>query len=91
MKYKTVSTPFHDDKIRPVADEAESRGELQAIASRALMKVLVAVRMARYDLLRAAQGLASRATKWSHDCDVALHRLMSYIHCTLDPKMTSSS
>ena len=34
VKYTKVSTPFHDDKIaRPVADEAESRGELQAIAS----------------------------------------------------------
>ena len=81
VKYKKVSTPFHDDKIaRPVADEAESRGKLQAIASRVLMKVLFAARMARYNLLRATQGLASRVTKWSHDCDVALHRLVSYTH-----------
>ena len=52
------------------------------------MKVLFAARMARYDLLRATQGLFSRVTKWSHDCDVALHRLMSYIHRTLDHKTT---
>ena len=38
--------------------------------------------MARFDLLRATQSLASRVTKWSIECDVALHRLVSYIHCT---------
>ena len=85
VKFKTVSTPFHDDKIaRPIGDEAERRGELQAIASRVLMKVLFAARMARFDLLRATQGLASRVTKWSKECDVALHRLMCYIHSTID-------
>ena len=40
--------------------------------------------MARFDLLRATQGLASRVTKWSNECDVALHRLMCYIHSTVD-------
>jgi len=54
VKFKKVSTPFPDDKIaRPIMDEAEARGELQPIASRALMKVLFAARMARFDLLRA--------------------------------------
>ena len=85
VTYRRVSTPFHDDKIaRPIGDEHECRGELQAIASRVLMKVLFAARMARFDLLRATQGLASRVTKWSKDCDLALHRLMSYIHSTID-------
>ena len=81
VKFKKVSTPFPDDKIaRPIMDEAEARGELQPIASRVLMKVLFAARMARFDLLRATQGLASRVTKWSPDCDKSLHRLMCYIH-----------
>ena len=63
VKFKKVTTPFPDDKIaRPIMDEAEARGELQPIASRVLMKVLFAARMARFDLLRAAQGLASRVT-----------------------------
>ena len=88
VTFKRVSTPFHDDKIaRPVADESERRGELQAISSRVLMKVLFAARMARYDLLRATQGLASRVTKWSVDCDKALFRLMCYIHSTIDHTM----
>ena len=88
IKFKKVSTPFPDDKIaRPIMDEAEARGELQPIASRVLMKVLFAARMARFDLLRATQGLASRVTKWSPDCDKSLHRLMCYIHTTLDRTM----
>ena len=40
--------------------------------------------MARFDLLRAVQGLAARVTKWSTDCDKALHRLVCYINSTLD-------
>ena len=48
------------------------------------MKLLFAARMARYDLLRAVQGLASRVTKWSSDCDKALHRLMCYVDSTKD-------
>ena len=89
VKLKNVATPFYDDKIaRPIADEQESRGQLQPIAGRVLMKVLFAARMARYDLLRAIQRLASRVTKWSPDCDKALHRLMCYIHSTISHKMT---
>ena len=38
--------------------------------------------MAKFDLLRATQSLASRVTKWSIECNVALHRLVSYINCT---------
>ena len=89
MKFKSVSTPRSpDDKIaRPINDETEARGELQPIAARVLMKVLFAARMARYDLLRATQGLASRVTKWSRDCDRSLHRLMSYIHSTMNRTM----
>ena len=85
---KKVSTPFFDDKIaRPVETEAEAKGKLAPIASRVLMKLLFAARMARYDLLRAVQGLASRITKWSSDCHKALHRLMCYINSTKDYSM----
>ena len=44
------------------------------------MKILFAARMARPDLLRATQSLASRVTKWSIECDIALHRLVAYVH-----------
>ena len=86
---KKVTTPFYDDKIaRPTDAEAEPKGKLAPIASRVLMKLLFAARMARFDLLRAVQGLASRITKWSTDCDKALHRLMCYVASTLDHRMS---
>ena len=52
------------------------------------MKLRFAARMARFDLLRAVQGLASRVTKWSLDCDKALRRLMCYVQSTLHYKMS---
>ena len=80
-----VSTPFIGSKVaRPVASEEEPKGRLQTIAAKVLMKFLFAARMARYDLLRATQSLASRVSKWSTECDSALHRLVSYTHCSKD-------
>ena len=80
-KLKPASTPFHELRTaKPVPDGSTNQGgKLQPIASKILMKVLFAARMARYDLLRATQSLASRVTKWSHDCDAGLHRLICYI------------
>ena len=78
-----MPTPFTDAGIaRPTLSEDEKPGKLQPVASKILMKILFAARMARFDLLRATQSLAPRVTKWSTECDVALHRLVSYIHCT---------
>ena len=86
---KKVATPFYDDKIaRPVEAETKAKGKLARIASRVLMKPLVAARRARFDLLRAVQGLAARVTKWSVDGDQALHRLMCYVQSTLNYKMS---
>ena len=84
---KHVATPFHENRVAKSAAGDEPPGQLQAVASKVLMKILFAARMARWDLLRATQGLASRVTKWSCDCDVALHRLVSYIASSLDLKM----
>ena len=86
---RRVSTPFHDSKVARAKEEDEKSGRLQPIASKVLMKILFAARMARYDLLRATQSLASRVTKWSEDCDVGLHRLVAYIQSTLDLTMRS--
>ena len=61
-----VPTPFTEAGIaRPTLSEEEKPGRLQPIASKILMKILFAARMARPDLLRATQSLASRVTKWS--------------------------
>jgi hypothetical protein len=51
---------------------------------RILMKILYAARMRRHDLLRAVCGLASCTTKWTHQCDRDLHRLICYINTTKD-------
>ena len=77
----TVATPFTEAGIaRPTLDDKETPGRLEPIASKVLMKILFAARMARPDLLRATQSLASRVTKWSIECDIALHRLVAYVH-----------
>ena len=82
---KEVPTPFTEAGIaRPTLSEDEKPGKLQPVASKILMKILFAARMARFDLLRATQSLASRVTKWSVECDVALHRLVSYINSSKD-------
>ena len=82
-----MPTPFTDAGIaRPTLSEDEKPGKLQPVASKTLMKILFAARMARFDLLRATQSLASRVTKWSIECDVALHRLVAYINCTKSTK-----
>jgi hypothetical protein len=51
------------------------------------MKILYAARMCRYDLLRAVCGLASCTTKWTHQCDRDLRRLICYINTTKDHVM----
>ena len=46
---KHVSNPFHENRIaRPTSDN-EPQGHLQPIASKVLMKILFAARMARWD------------------------------------------
>ena len=61
---KPAATPFHELRVAlPIASEEEKAGRLQPIASKVLMKILFAARMARWDLLRATQSLASRVTK----------------------------
>ena len=54
------------------------------------MNILYAARMARYDLSRPTCHLATKFTTCSERCDRALHRLVCYIHCTLDVSMVSS-
>ena len=57
------------------------------MAAKVIMKVLYAARMARYDLLRAVQGLARYMTKWTRKNDAELFRLTAYVHHTTDVTM----
>jgi len=82
---KSVQTPFLEVSVEDF--ENEQRGELQPIAARILMKILYAARMARYDLLRPTCYLATKITKWTPRCDRGLHRLASYINCSLQLKL----
>ena len=89
---KKVETPYLDEtKFSGVGDVGEAKtpqeGTLKPIASRILMKVLYAARMCRFDLLRAVSALARYVTKWTTLQDKMLHRLMSYIHHSLERKM----
>ena len=61
---------------------------LAPVAASVLMKILYGARAARWGLLKVVQLLASRVTKWSRDCDRALHRLVCYINCTLNHCLT---
>ena len=63
------------------------KGELGSIAARILMRILYAARMARYDLLRATNRLTSYIHFWDEDCDKRLHRLIQYIHETVNFRM----
>jgi hypothetical protein len=82
-----AETPFIDiaTKKAIAEDEPEKhKGVLAPIASKVLMKILYAARVHRFDLLRPVCWLATKVTKWSKTCDIALHRLVSYINCSLD-------
>jgi len=82
-----VETPFIDTTTAKAIDEDDyeaHRGILAPIASKVLMKILYAARVGRFDLLRPVCWLATKVTKWSKTCDIALHRLVSYINCSLD-------
>ena len=64
------------DKLVEQKDDTETistrPGALGDAAAQVLMKVLYGARMGRYDLIRPAQALASRITKWNQLCDEKL-------------------
>ncbi|MFM7981992.1 MAG: hypothetical protein ACKPKO_22005, partial [Candidatus Fonsibacter sp.] len=62
-------------------------GTLASVACSLLMKVLWVARLARPDLLRAVNHLATKVTKWTSNCDAMMQRLMGYIQATLHLRM----
>jgi hypothetical protein len=85
---RKADTPFLELPLSERAPAEGVSGELAPIASKVLMKILYAARMARYDLLRATCYLATRIPKWDVSCDRMLHRLVCYINSSLDLRMT---
>ena len=80
---KKASMPFLPDEIITEEDE-KVEGNLREDCCKVLMKILYGARIARFDLLNATRTLASNMTKWTRACDKQLHRLVCYIHSTLD-------
>ena len=80
---RPVATPNLDDhQIPPI--EFETKGNLSAIASRVVLKVLLTARLTRPDVLWTVNNLARNITKWTIACDRRLHRLICYWHHTKD-------
>mgnify|MGYP003323707049 CR=1 FL=1 len=70
------------DDLRKIEREKERHahpGSLHKPASRVLMKVLYASRMARPDLLKVNCSLASEVSKWDSSSAERLHRMLCYV------------
>ena len=76
LNFRYVDTPFVDEAPLVPESETDVRGALAPIASKVLMKILYAARMARFDLLGATCYLATLVTKWTPTCDKMLRRLV---------------
>jgi len=85
---KRQGVPLEPQTPKEANSAADSgTGELASIAAKVIMKVFYAARVARFDLLRAIGHLACHITRWDLDCDKRLHRLMCYVHSTLDHRL----
>ena len=82
---KRCDTPFLDESkldqewAQQEINKAKTKGgatndqqSLQPIATKVLMKILYAARLARFDLLRAIGMLSTMITKWDSFCDQKL-------------------
>ena len=68
-------------------EEEVKTGQLQPYAAKVLMKLLYGVRVARFDLLRALNNLATYITRLDATCDKRLHRIMCYVQSMLKHRM----
>ena len=83
---KTVGTPFLAESKHGEEDETKG-GNLGKVALQVLMKLPYGARVARFDLLKPVQALAKRVSTWTAQCDQRLHRLMCYVHSTVNTVM----
>ena len=80
-KLKHAATPFPPDGSISVEDE-ESKGELAPNACRILMKALWLGRLARPDIIKPINDLATKVQSWSRADDKKVLRLIQYIAST---------
>ena len=86
-KFTPVQTPFLDETKIAIEDynfDDKNKGQLADHANSIIMKLLWLGRMSRWDLLRQICLLAGQVSKWSVACDRMLHRLIAYLHHTVD-------
>ena len=82
-KISKAITPCMDDHLIP-PEEFEVKGELSPVAARVVLKALYVARIARYDIMWTVNVLAREVTRWTAACDRRLHRLISYMHHSVD-------
>ena len=87
-KIKSAQMPFLVDGTFTQADE-ESPGELAPKACSILMKALWLARLARPDILKPINDLATKVQKWTRVHDKKLLRLIQYIQHSLDYRLTA--
>ena len=80
-KLSKRSTPCIDDH-QLTAEDANTKGTLEPIASRVVLKILYTARLGRPDTLWSVNTLARKVTKWTKGCDKRLHRLIEYLKST---------
>ena len=81
VKAETSSGSDDAEEQSVVTDRSAfpDQGVLASVACSIIMKVIWAARLARPDLLRAVNHLATKVTKWTSKCDSMMCRLMGYI------------
>ena len=80
---RKVPTPCIDDHAIPL-EEFNVKGELSPVAARIVLKALYVARIGRMDLMWAVNMLAREVTKWTVACDRRLHRMISWMHHTIE-------
>ena len=61
-----------------------TKGTLEPVASRIVLKILYTSRMGRPDTLWSVNTLARQVTKWNRGCDKRLHKLIEYLNSTAE-------
>ena len=86
VSLKEAPTPFCPEGSLVPEDDLEI-GELGGDACKVLMKCLWLGRLSRPDIVKPIGDLSTQVQKWSRNCDKALHRLVCYIHSTLEHRL----
>ena len=84
----SVESTANDGKsVKTDGKQDADEGALASVACSFFMKVLWAARLARPDLLRAVNYLATKVSKWTSTCCSMMHRRMGYTQATLHLRM----